>query len=167
MGEYLKSLERIERMLAIRDNEAGVFDIMKFLLEHSKGGLEKAWDLPEVVKYVFEFPLPVGRADLVMFHIDGSISVVEFKNAGSNREILSGIGQLLMYAVQLGYSRVATTIRKILTAPVVGAGNSLLLETCEKAGVLFEPLGTLDEHRQVNAQVIQEYREKNNAETIQ
>lgn len=135
--------------------ESAVVQLLKNTIEN--GRLAELWGLPEILWCEFEFPLPRGRIDLVLFHSDGTISVVEAKDALDERSVVAGIGQLSMYAVQIGYSKTASGIRKILTVPVEGNNpNSLLIDrACRDAGVIFEPLGTIQEHQSVNNMLVE------------
>jgi hypothetical protein len=140
----------VHSLADIEDNEQGVMDILIFMYQAEK--LSLTLGVPQIAHAEVEFRLPKGVADMVLFHMDGSISVVEAKSKRTETAIAAGIGQLCMYAVQLGFSRTHSAIRKLLVAPVIGKDpNSLLLDmTCEAAGVRFIPLGTTEEHRDVS-----------------
>jgi len=142
------------RCLHLGHGEKAVTRLLKNLLWVGK--LSEAWDLSNVLWHEFEFPLPRGKADLVLFHADGTISVVEAKDRLDTRQIVAGIGQLSMYAVQVGFSRSNTGIRKILTVPVEGKSDDALLidQACRDAGVIFEPLGPIQEHEDVGIDLI-------------
>lgn len=83
-----------------------------------------------------------GRADFVVIHVDGSVTVVEAKGPGGMRNTLGGIGQLLSYMIQIGMSAGLTgRVRGVLVAPVsIGTEESRIIdEACERAGVRFVP----------------------------
>lgn len=125
--------------------EAGAVSVIKLYLD-SAGTIERAFGLPQIIRAEQEFGFPRGRADFVFFHADGTASIVEVKDAKSDRDILGGIGQLMSYAVQMGYSRTLKHIRCILVAPTVGADSLLYAQACERAGVMFVPIGAVLEH---------------------
>lgn len=130
-------------------SELAATNIIKHIMAGGYEKLERALDLPPIDIARFEFPLPCGRADLVLFHNDGTVTVIELKGPGDDRKILAGIGQVTMYAVQIGYARTARCIRKILAAPVKGEDSEHLAEACAAAGVRFVPLGTPEEHAEI------------------
>ena len=65
---------------------------------------------------VKEMSFRYGRADIVIFHIDGSASVIEAKvGAKGYNHVVSGIGQASLYATQLDKGgRILTSIRRCL-----------------------------------------------------
>lgn len=92
---------------------------------------------------VYEFAMKFGRADIVVFHIDGSASVIEVKD-GTNgyNHVVSGIGQAGLYAAQLGMAKSALkSVRKCLMWTSTGslALDSLIETVCEDAGVVALP----------------------------
>lgn len=128
-----------------RKGEEGVCQVIAVML--MGGQFHLAADLPEISHYEREYPLPRGRADFVLFHVDGSVTVIEVKkNKGNDREIFPAIGQVMSYAVQLGYGRTATSIRKMVASDYVGAGSELIDDACRMAGVIWLPLGRIEEH---------------------
>jgi hypothetical protein len=94
--------------------ETGVVEEILFLLEH--GDLAEAYGWPEIIRCEREFPVPRGRVDMMLFHADGSGTVVECKAANTARDLLPGIGQLMAYGVQVGYSRTLTKVRLALAS---------------------------------------------------
>ncbi|MCO7556186.1 PDDEXK family nuclease [Metapseudomonas otitidis] len=128
-----------------RSAEAGVCQLVELLLQ--QGVFAHAAELPAVLHWEREYPLPRGRADFVLFHADGSITVLEVKKAGDElRAIRGAIGQVMSYAVQVGYARLPTAIRMMVAADVPGADSLLMSQACAAAGVQWLPLGTMDEH---------------------
>lgn len=95
-----------------------------------------------------EYPFQRGRADLVIFHEDGSATVIEAKD-GSNgiRAVVSGLGQLASYAYQLGASKGAPkAIRKALMWSSVGdnEGDAHVEEVCRANGVIPMMMASMD-----------------------
>ncbi len=140
--------------LHLGNGESAVIELLKNILRCDR--LAEIWGLPDILWFEFEFPLPRGRIDLILFHADGTISIVEAKDALNDRQIVAGIGQLCMYAVQVGHSKPNNGIRKILTVPIAGKNKSSLLidNACRNAGVIFEPLGTIKEHQEKNNEFV-------------
>lgn len=129
-----------------RNAEAGVCQLVELLLQ--QGVFAEGADLPAILHWEREYPLPRGRADFVLFHADGSITVLEVKKAGDEqRAILGAIGQVISYAVQLGYARLPAAIRMMVAADVAGADSLLMSQACAAAGVQWLPLGTMEEHQ--------------------
>lgn len=129
-----------------RHAEAGVCQLVELLLQ--QGVFAEAADLPAILHWEREYPLPRGRADFVLFHADGSITVLEVKKAGDEqRAILGAIGQVISYAVQVGYARLPTAIRMMVAVDMVGADSLLMSQACAAAGVQWLPLGTMEEHQ--------------------
>jgi DNA-binding sugar fermentation-stimulating protein len=58
---------------------------------------EKMLSVSKISSYKTEVNLDGGRADFVLFHRDGGISIVEVKADNDLRSIASGIGQLFLY----------------------------------------------------------------------
>jgi hypothetical protein len=99
----------------------------------------------ELDTIVFEMRFQFGRADIVMFHVDGSATVVEVKN-GSNgyNSVASGIGQANLYAAQLANARNSLTkVRKCLLWTSTGnsAEDAAIVSACELAGVVPALIG--------------------------
>jgi len=113
-------------------------------------------DIPlDGVTYQFEFPVPRGRADIVMFHSDGTITVVEVKDGSSGlQSVLAGIGQVTCYAVQIGMSKgVTRKVRKALAFSRLGADDEeLVFMSCLKAGVVPIILGDAQEYRKASTE---------------
>lgn len=95
---------------------------------------------------VYEQAFKFGRADIVVYHCDGSVSVVEAKNgAVGYTHVVSGIGQATMYAVQIASKGVARRVRRCLLW--TGTDNleldGLIDIACEMAGVVSLPMPTM------------------------
>lgn len=96
--------------------ETGV--IREILFSIDNGTLAPGYGWPEIIDVRQEFPVPGGRIDLLLFHIDGSATVIEAKATDSARELMAGVGQLMGYGVQVGYSRTLTKVRLALASRV-------------------------------------------------
>lgn len=93
-----------------------------------------------VLEQAFRF----GRADVVIYHVDGSVSVVEAKNGDVGySHVLAGIGQLTMYAVQIANRK--TGISKVNRCLLWSGASSIeadaMIEAaCEQAGIIPLPM---------------------------
>jgi hypothetical protein len=118
--------------------EKAISSYMKAMLTLGSKGLLEPLPYTEHDTLVFEMPLRHGRADLVIFHLDGSASVMELKDG--DRDVVgiaAGIGQVGYYAAQLGLTRSIPTIRRALAWSKCRqhSHNELLIEACRLAGV--------------------------------
>lgn len=89
---------------------------------------------------VCEMAFKFGRADIVIFHVGGSATVVEVKDGthGYNH-VVSGIGQAGLYAAQLAMTRGAVReVRKALLWSSVGNAHldAVIEAVCLQANVL-------------------------------
>ena len=98
----------------------------------------------------FEFPVPRGRVDLVVFHWDGGITVCEVKDGSRGMQsVLAGIGQVMAYALQLGMGQGAVSyINKALlfSRCAIIEEDRIICQACESAGILAIPMGSEDEY---------------------
>lgn len=92
---------------------------------------------------VYEMSLKFGRADIVVFHVDGSASVIEVKDGTKGyNHVVSGIGQAALYACQIAMIRGAVRrVRKCLLWTSVGdiQADATIEQACEDAGVVPLP----------------------------
>ena len=95
---------------------------------------------------VTEFSARYGRADIVIFHADGSASVIEAKDGtvGYNH-VVSGIGQAALYAVQIARKDAVRRVRRCLMWTSTGdlLLDGLIEEVCESAGVVPLPFPSM------------------------
>lgn len=120
-------------------NERAVTLMLRLAL--ACGDLPMMLGVPSITGYRFEFPVATGRIDLLLFHVDGSVSVVEAKAPDRPTTIAAGIGQLCMYATALPRSLHAkqqpALIRRVLCAHVRPEECADIIAACEMAGVKF------------------------------
>ena len=92
---------------------------------------------------LYEQSFKYGRADIVIYHVDGSASVIEVKDGTKGyTHTVSGIGQATLYATQLAMSKGAVNkVRRCLMWSSTGDIQlDVLIEiACEKAGVIPLP----------------------------
>jgi hypothetical protein len=89
---------------------------------------------------VEEMSFRYGRADLVVFHIDGTASVIEAKDGSKGySHVVAGIGQASLYASQLAMTRGALkkVRRCLMWSSTRDEGlDALIWATCKTAGVV-------------------------------
>lgn len=98
---------------------------------------------------VTEMAFKFGRADIVVFHIDGSASVIEVKDGTKGYgHVIQGLGQVGLYATQLGMTRAGLKIRRCLLWTSTGNidADATIEAACEQAGVVALPWGMLSTH---------------------
>lgn len=129
-------------LLAVRDDEAAATTMLRLMLEF--GQLERAWGLPRIHRHRFEYPVPGGRIDLLLFHADGGVSIVETKTPRSISGMAAGIGQLCVYASlirkALGDAYRPAYVRRILSVAIEPEASLTIMAACEMAGVEFAHL---------------------------
>jgi hypothetical protein len=119
-------------------------DIVQLFRESvSIGGFEDRLPMSAHDTVVYEMALKFGRADIVVFHVDGSASVIEVKDGTKGyNHVVSGIGQAALYGAQLGMSKgTLKTVRKCLLWTSTGslALDGVIEEACEQANVIPLP----------------------------
>lgn len=107
---------------------------------------------------VYEMAFRFGRADIVVFHIDGSASVIEVKDGtrGYNH-VVAGIGQAGLYASQLAGRRAGLTkIRRCLLWTSTGnlVADAEIEDVCIAANVIPLPWGRLQTHLDATRDVL-------------
>jgi hypothetical protein len=84
--------------------------------------------------------LRFGRADIVVFHADGSASVIEAKDGSKGyAHVVAGIGQASLYAVQIAMAKGAVTrVRRALLYSSTGdiLQDACVEAACEQASVI-------------------------------
>jgi hypothetical protein len=98
-----------------------------------------------------EMAFAYGRADVVMFHLDGSATVVEVKDGTKGyTHVIAGIGQAGLYATQLSLKGTVRKVRRALLWTSVGdaAADGMIEMACEEAGVIPLSWGKLSDHLQ-------------------
>lgn len=98
---------------------------------------------------VTEMAFKFGRADIVVFHVDGSASVIEVKDGTKGYgHVIRGLGQAGLYAAQLGMANAGMKIRRCLLWTSTGniEADGVIEQACEDAGVIALPWGMLSMH---------------------
>lgn len=89
---------------------------------------------------VTEMAFRHGRADLVIFHVDGTATVVEAKDGTKGySHVVAGIGQASLYAAQLAMTRSLRGVRRCLLWSSTGdlKLDALLSIAAESAGCAY------------------------------
>lgn len=129
------------RSLHVAKPEAALVGLFRFMAMSSIHPVEDR--LPffnqDVDTVVYEMALPHGRADIVIFHVDGSVTVIEAKDGlGGYTHVVQGIGQLALYAAQLNLKGKVRHVRSALLWSAIPdeAANAVVTLTCIRAGVI-------------------------------
>lgn len=137
----LQMLDYLPELIGMRGRERCA--VRAFTLVMKSEGAHQVFGWPRVSAIRPEFQLKGGRrADLVIAHEDGSLTVVEVKGGPDLTAVAGGIGQALLYAELLREMRPGVTIRCAL---VVGDHfSATVANVCEAAGVEYIPVGDED-----------------------
>jgi hypothetical protein len=91
----------------------------------------------------FEYRLPTGIADIVVFDIVGEATVIEVKDGAQGfRSVVGGIGQAGLYAAQLDPAGALKVRRALVWTPVTEPDpdrprvNRLIEDACKLSGVV-------------------------------
>jgi hypothetical protein len=125
-----------ERVAETRHGEAAIVVAVRAMLAAQQGHLIFV-GLPysKFDTISFEHQLRCGRADIVMFHLDGTATVVEVKDGSQGwRNVVAGIGQVGFYAAQVSGVK---SVRRALMWGGLSQDDSVLVATaCREAGVV-------------------------------
>ena len=124
-------------------------DLIKAFAElYQCGHYDEEIPMTESCTIVYEQPFKYGRADIVIYHSDGSASVIEAKNGYTGyTHTISGIGQATMYAVQLANLKGAVTkVRRCLLWSGTGSISldCVITMACEEARVISLAMPPMD-----------------------
>lgn len=121
--------------------------VSRFVSVIECGHFDERLPLSQHDTIVLEMALKYGRADIVIFHVDGSASVIEAKNGSHGyNHVVCSIGQASLYASQLAMTKGSVTkVRKCLLWS--STGNLLLdgaiEDACECANTIALPWPTM------------------------
>ena len=149
-------MDVITKSYLMRGGEAEL--VQAFIDGEQAGNHEELLPISKEDTIVREMAFKFGRADIVVFHADGSATVIEAKD-GSNgySHVVAGIGQVGLYAVQLALTKQALTkIRKALMWSSSGnlMADTLIHMACEAAGVIPLPWQSVKSLRDTKAATI-------------
>lgn len=161
------AIEAEYKLIADRGPPRGIErDIVNLFRESFQAGIyEDRIPLTGADTVVYEMALKFGRADIVVFHVDGTASVIEVKDGTKGyNHVVSGIGQAALYAVQLAATKGAVKrVRKCLLWSSTGsiALDGTIEEACEQAGVVplpWQSMASLMASREAVTKVIKRSR---------
>ena len=113
--------------------EANIVSIFKDMAKSSTQ--ECRIPMSQLDTIVYEMAFKFGRADIVVFHIDGSASVIEVKDGTKGyNHVVSGLGQAGLYAAQLSMNKgTLKKVRKCLLWTSTGDidADALIEEMCD------------------------------------
>ena len=127
-------------------NERRLEMAVRWSVRHSDGGEWIFSGLHSVDAASFEFQMPLSNrriADLVIFHVDGSATVVEMKDGSMGFDrVRAAIGQVGLYAHLMGQSRVRdmTIRRAVMWCNLSPADSEVMACICRDAGVVPLPI---------------------------
>ena len=114
--------------------------VRAFMESHAAGHSDALLPLHPSDTIICEQVFRYGRADIVIYHVDGSVSVVEAKDGSRGYSaVVAGIGQATLYAVQVAQAKgVARLVRRcLLWSSTQDLVLDAMIETaCEEAGVI-------------------------------
>jgi hypothetical protein len=115
------------------------------------GRLDSLLRCSKVSRYLFEFSLGSFRADLVIWHEDGGVSIVEAKGAETALTgVVSAFGQVSMYALMYLQQcpKPPAYLKKYVVAPVAPEDLALCCFTGVGCNVQFVPAPPFEEFRE-------------------
>jgi len=129
------------RRFLSKSGESVLSDVISTLLMQGHGdAFVFEGNFPPVLTAIREFKVPLGRADFVTIHEDGTMVVTEVKDGSAGlHSVLAGVGQVLAYAVQAGIAKGA--VKQVKTALIFSTlrtelQNNVVAAACEMAGVV-------------------------------
>lgn len=124
---------------SLRDNEAAAVWQLKAMLAF--GTLQSIIGGKPIRRIEYEYKLGSGRADIVLFHRDCGITIIEAKAAHNQGTIAAGIGQLFLYESEARQIMVGPHapkyVHKVLSAPLHPEEAMPVWRACQIAGVKF------------------------------
>ena len=131
-----KILGFIQRVIKSKQDEKNatlMVEIMMFF-----GHFEKTFKVKKIIRHRFEYQLSKARIDLILFHSDGGVTIIELKAEQPECDVVKGIGQLFYYKVLLAEkmrkSPPPKYVNLILAAPLQPEKSLGVMKACEAAG---------------------------------
>ena len=118
--------------------------VRQFLEAHHAGHFDEMLPSESAADTVVtEYSFRYGRADIILFHADGTATIIEAKDGKKGyTSVVAGIGQCSLYAAQLAAKPgvVRAVRRALMWASVENVdGDAKIEEACEIAGVIPLP----------------------------
>lgn len=135
----------------IHGREADIVNLFKLCARsENKSNQETRIPMSNLDTLACEMAFKFGRADIVVFHIDGSASVIEVKDGTKGyNHVVAGIGQAGLYASQLAINKgTLTKVRKCLLWTSTGdiSLDAVIESVCESTNTIALPWGGISEH---------------------
>lgn len=135
---------RANRLIAVHTlhGEARAEALFDFLLAERAANVAEL--IPANIRAVVRQYALAGRRGLVdraVFHEDGRATLVEVKDAGPLRDIVAGIGQVVLYRALMERTTSFSPIAGVLA--VLHDHDDDVARACEIAGVGYLPLGNV------------------------
>jgi hypothetical protein len=147
-----ESIERLRQVVisegAIHGRESDIVRMFKMCF--AAGEFDDRLPIGAADTVVYEMSFKFGRADIVIFHVDGSASVIEVKDGTKGyNHVVAGIGQAGLYASQLAMNKGALIeVRKCLLWTSTGdiLEDGLIERVCVQSNTVPLPWGKLSTH---------------------
>lgn len=106
---------------------------------------------PSTDKIEVGMSLPVGRADVVIFHGDRSATVIKVKDGTMGyKQVAQGIGEVSLHAAGLALTGVKSIRRALLwSATGDDVQELMIIDACKLAGVLALPSPSMRERLEI------------------
>lgn len=104
----------------------------------NEGEFAAMYGLPPVLRHETEFPIPRGRVDLVLFHADGSGTVIACKAGRTPADILPAVGEVMSQGVAIGCSGVFNKVRLAIASRASAADLKPIAPVLKRCGI--EPI---------------------------
>lgn len=131
----------------LRDDESAAMVQIKIML--ISGDLRDVLGVPAFHEHCFDFQVKTGLIDLLLFHPDGGVTIVEVKADNADVLVVAvGIGRLHMHSAALPAALPADQqpkcITRVLCAPIAPERSLWLMSACDQAGIRFVHLGSFE-----------------------
>jgi hypothetical protein len=126
-------------LMHMENGEKRAVSVFDWMVAVSCDEVASKIDLSNVIRIAPELTIGSGRVDRAFFHKNGSLTLVEIKDCASQRQIVAGIGQVLVYSAMAERALSATRIIPVLA--VLGEPDGDVKRACDLAGVEYIALG--------------------------
>jgi hypothetical protein len=119
-------------------NEAFTVEVFVRAWKRGECREQLPWSDPDTDTMVREQAFKFGRADIVLYHADGTATVIEAKDGiNGYQHVASAIGQASLYATQVAAKGAVTRCRRAVlwSALPKQEQNELMVKVCTEAGV--------------------------------
>ncbi|WP_237479434.1 hypothetical protein [Lichenibacterium dinghuense] len=117
-------------------SEAGVIRELVHWLD--QGELAAMYDLPPILRCETGFPISRGRIDLLLFHADGSGTVIACKAGRASKDILPAVGEVMSQGIAISGAGVFHKVRLAIASRASAADLKPIAPVLKRCGV--EPI---------------------------